>query len=180
MLKFFARRNVKSWAKRYDYDAAYMEAMLDADLGAFVKFSMITAPALHEGPAAADAYFAAKIQGALVEDCGPCTQLVVNMAREAGVANDVIAAVLEDRLDDAGADAALGARFAKAVFAHDLEADAYREEIVKRWGEKGLIAITMGMSIGRVFPTVKRGLGYAHACHRIDVGGRDVAVVKAA
>ena len=41
-----------------------------------------------------EASFAAKITGALAEDCGPCTQLVVDMALEAGMAKDQIEAVL--------------------------------------------------------------------------------------
>ena len=50
--------------------------------------------AAHREAVPIDASFAAKIVGALAEDCGPCTQLVVDMALEAGMAKDQIEAVL--------------------------------------------------------------------------------------
>ena len=67
-----------------------MEMMLDQAPTAFFKFARIFGIARYHGVVPADAMFAAKITGALHEDCGPCTQLVVDMALEAGMPSDQI------------------------------------------------------------------------------------------
>lgn len=71
------------------------------------------------------------------EDCGPCTQLNVTMALRDGVDGKQLAAVLAGDEATMSSDVALAVRFARAALAHDLEADGYREEIVRRWGAKG-------------------------------------------
>jgi len=58
--------------------------------------------------------------------------------------------------------------------------DEHRDAIRARWGEKGLIDLTLALQMGRMFPMVKSGLGYAKECRRVTVGGRSVDVVKQA
>ena len=75
-------------------------------------------------------------------DCGPCTQLGVGMALRAGVLRPTIAAVVEGRRGGDVAGVALAVRFARAVLARDGdEADALREEIMRRWGPRAVLAL---------------------------------------
>ena len=100
MRKFIARRMLRATAKRYGYDASYLEMMLNKSPAAFFKFAPVMKASAHREVVPVEASFAAKITGAMAEDCGPCTQLTVDMALEAGMAKDQIEAVLRR---DAGA-----------------------------------------------------------------------------
>ena len=80
MRKFIARRMLRAFSKRYGYDASYMEMMLKESPGAFFKFVPVMKAAAHREVVPLEAAFAAKITGAVAEDCGPCTQLTVDMA----------------------------------------------------------------------------------------------------
>jgi hypothetical protein len=74
-------------------------------------------------------------------------------------------------------DAALGFRFAKSVLERDIAAgDRLRDEVVSRWGRKGLVSLALTIAASRVFPAVKYALGHGHACVRVRVGGVDANV----
>jgi hypothetical protein len=93
------------------------------------------------------------------------------MALAGGVPASTVSAVLAGDEAAMGEEAALGYRFVKAVLAHDGAADGLREEIVRRWGEKGLTALALQLTAARMYPTLKYGLGYGHACVRVTVAG---------
>jgi len=180
MRKSIARAFLKTMGAHYDYDVSYMLALLDTSPAAYAKFEKLFALARHRESAPQEAVFAAKLVGALYEDCGPCTQLVVNMAREARVAGDQVAAVLTRRTEAMSGDTALGFRFADAILRRAPEEDEVRDAVRTQWGDKGVIDLTLALQIGRVFPMLKAGLGYAKECRRVRVDGRDIDVVKRA
>jgi hypothetical protein len=181
MRSWIARRTLRAFAKRYGYDVSYLLMMLNHSPAAFFKFAPVMKAAAHREAVPIDASFTAKIVGALAEDCGPCTQLVVDMALEAGMPRDQIEAVL--RRDPRAMNEAtlLGFRFADAVVRRAAEAeDEFRDAVRAQWGPKGVIDLTLALQMGRMFPMVKAGLGYARECRRVAVGGNNVDVVKQA
>lgn len=180
MLRFLAEKALERFSRRYDYDVSYMRAMLAISPGAFMKFANVTKLAMHRESAPAEAVYAAKLVGALFEDCGPCTQLVVNIAREAGVDSAQIEAVLRRELDAMSPDTALGFRFAEAIVLRLPNDDEIRDAVRMAWGEKGVIDLTLALQVGRLFPMIKSGLGYAKECRRVRIGDRPVDVVKRA
>ena len=56
----------------------------------------------------------------------------------------------------------------------------FRDAVKAQWGQKGVIDLTMALQLGRMFPMVKAGLGYAKECRRVTVSGHNVDVVKQA
>jgi hypothetical protein len=48
------------------------------------------------------------------------------------------------------------------------------------WGEKGVIDLTFSLQLGRMFPMVKAGLGFAKECRRVTVGDKAVDVAPLA
>jgi hypothetical protein len=180
MLGFFVRRALDAFSARYDYDVGYMRAIHAASPRGFMRFARVSALAMHREAAPKAAWYAAKLVGALAEDCGPCTQLVVNMAREAGVDPAQIEAVLRRDANAMSADTALGFRFAEAVALKLPGAEEAREAVRAQWGEKGLIDLAFALQIGRMFPMVKDALGFAKECRRVEVGGRPIDVVRRA
>ena len=180
MRSFIARRMLRAYSKRYGYDTSYLEMMLKQSPTSFFKFAGAMKAAACREVAPVEACFAAKLTGALAEDCGPCAQLVADMAIEAGMAEQQVAAVLRRDLDAMSADTALGFRFADAIVQRSTEDDACRDAVRARWGEKGVIDLAMALQIGRIFPMMKLALGYARECRRVTVAGHQIDVIKQA
>ena len=44
-----------------------------------------------------------------------------------------------------------------------------RERVRERYGEEGLVELALGIAAARVFPVVKRALGYATSCALVKV-----------
>jgi hypothetical protein len=180
MRKFIVRRMLRAFARRYGYDTSYLEMMLTESPTAFFKFAPVMKAAAHREVVPVEAAFAAKISGALAEDCGPCTQLTVDMALEAGMAKDQIEAVLRRDVGAMHEATALGFRFADAIVHHSADDEVRRDAVRTRWGEKGVIDLSMALQMGRLFPMVKLALGYAKECRRVTVAGDQVDVIKQA
>ena len=175
MFKTLLKRQIKAFENHYDYDMAYAYRMLRASTGAFLRFALFSRAAqLRQGVPAAP-WFAARIAAALYEDCGPCTQLVVSMAEEAGVDGKFLRAIVAGDEADLDADTRLGLRFAQAVLTRAPDCAALHDEVARRWGERGVVSLALIIANTRVFPTLKRALGYAHACSRVEVGGQSIA-----
>src|SRR5580704_13947960 len=115
MRKFIARRMLRAFSTRYGYDTSYTEMVLRESPAAFFKLAPLMKASDHREVIPVETSFAAKLTGALAEDCGPCTQLCVDMALEAGMARDQIEAVLRRDLKAMTPDVALGFQFADAI-----------------------------------------------------------------
>lgn len=180
MLKALLGGQIGRLEKTWNYDAGYMRFLLAASPVAFLKFGIV--PSLVDRKAAPGAALAAAgIVGTLAEDCGPCTQISVDMAAAGGVKADVLRAILAGDEAAMGPDAALAWRFARASLARDMEAcDPLREEIVRHWGDKGLAAVSLALMTARMYPTLKYALGYGKACSKIVVAGQPVAPLAVA
>ncbi len=180
MRSWIARRMLRATNKRYGYDTGYLELMLKESPSAFFKFAALDKAANHREMVPLDASFTAKLVGVMAENCGPCTQLVVDMALKAGMPEDQIKAVLcrdTRAMNDA---TVLAFRFADAAVRRLANDDEYRDAVRAEWGEKGVIDLTMTLQISRMFPMVKAALGYAKECRRVTVGGHNVEISKQA
>ena len=170
MLKWFIRRQLAAFEKAFDYDATYMHEMLETSLLGFRRYAPVAKMAAYREDVPLDMWYAAKIVALLAEDCGPCTQLTADMAQREGVPQAVLRAILAGDEQAMGENAALGVHFARAVLAHDPRADALREQIASRWGERAVLSLALGIAASRVFPTVKYALGHGKACSRVRIG----------
>ena len=180
MRSWIARRMLRATAKRYGYDTSYLDLMLSESPAAFFKFASLMKASSHREVVPVEASFAAKIVGALAEDCGPCTQLCVDMALEAGMPRDQIEAVLRRDPRAMHDTTRLAFRFADAVVRRSADDEEFRDAVRAQWGPKGVIDLTMALQMGRMFPMMKAGLGYAKECRRVTVDGHHVDVIKQA
>jgi hypothetical protein len=153
-----------------------MRDLLAASPATFLKFSVLSGlTPRRDAPAAALA--AAGIAATLREDCGPCTQIGVDIAERGGVPAPVLRAILAGDTAAMGETAALAWRFAQASLNRDMEsADPIRDEIVRRWGQKALVAVSLAIVTGRMYPTLKYALGHGRTCQRIVVAGESAPV----
>jgi hypothetical protein len=176
MLRYFLNRTITAFERRWNYDASYMRELLAFSPWAFIKFGLVTS--LGRGPEAPPAAVAAVgLVGTLTEDCGPCVQIGVDMALAHGLPRETLQAILAGDVAAMGPDAALGYAFARASLARNLEeADTAREEIIRRWGQRGLTALSLTLMTSRTYPTLKYALGHGRACSRVEVAGAPAPV----
>jgi len=179
MIKWFLRRRIAAFERNWNYDASYLRAVLDADPRALVMFGRAAALGQYRKDVPRAAQAAAGIVAVMSEDCGPCTQIGIDMAQRAGVDPAVLRAIVARDFAAMPFDVALAARFAEASLRHAPEADDLREEVVRRFGRRGLVSLAFAMVAARLYPTLKYALGYGHACTRVTIGGETRPVLRA-
>ncbi len=171
MLRALFAAYITRMERDWNYDASYMREVLATSPWTFLKFAVVTT-VVPRRSAPAEAVAAAGLVGTLAEACGPCTQISLDMAARAGVKPEMLRGILAGDEAAMGADAALAYRFARASLARDLErADAERDEIVRRWGQRGLVAVALALTTARMYPTLKYALGHGRSCSRVLVAG---------
>lgn len=180
MIRARLHGRIRKLERAYGYDASYLHEILDVSLAAFFKFALFQVMSGHRDRVPADASFAARLAAALSEDCGPCTQLVVDMALESGVAPGKLAALLRGDLDQAGAEAALGFRYGIAVAHNTADAQPLSEEVERKFGKAALVSMAYAVASARVYPALKRGLGHGAACTKIQVADDSIIIRQAA
>ena len=169
------------WSKSQigDVEMDYAYHLRDVAPGRLWRFSMIKVVEGGRKFTPPGVYHAAGMAAAMVEDCGPCVQIHVNLALKDGVDAEVLRALAARRLDKVPADVALGFSFGDAV-AHGVMADEWRDQIRTKWGEQAVIELAFTIATARFYPAVKRGMGYAHTCERVVIDNRATATAKAA
>lgn len=170
MLKQLVARMIRSQEKATGESADYLRDLYTASPGGFWRFVMFLPMARQQGALPRPAAVAARIAAIHAEDCGPCLQTVVNMSLAAGASRELLAAAVAGDLDAMGHEARLAYEFADAIVHRDPRAEELRPEIEALWGKQGISELALAIASTRVFPTIKRTMGYAQACHRVTIG----------
>jgi len=178
MIKWFLRRWIDKFERTWSYDASYVREVLDADPRALMAFSKVTGIGSYRKDVPLAVHCAAGIVGVMSEDCGPCTQLAIDMAQRAGVDPEILRAVVARDLRGMPEDVALAVRFAETTLRHAPEADDLRQEVVRRFGKRGLVSLAFAMTAARLYPTLKYAMGHGRACTRLTIGGETRPVVR--
>jgi hypothetical protein len=179
-------RRVRAFENAFSYDAAYLHEMLDISMAAFMCFAKIEKLARYREQVPIEAWYAAKLTAAMHEDCGPCTQLVVDMAIAEGMSAAQLTALVDGDTHAMNDAVALGYRFAKATLARDIDATDLRAQIHARWGARAVVSLALAIAGARVFPTVKYAMGHGQSCSRIRISDRQhdvpprIAAIEAA
>lgn len=169
MLKHFFNKRLDSMSQRYEYDVRYMKEIIQEDTGAFMKFMGFQIMATHTGNLPKEIACAARLTTIMWDDCGSCSQLIVDMALEENVRPDVIKSIINKDFNHLESTTALVVRYTELVLSHAPQADELREDILDQWGMRGLIAIGFCISTTRVYPALKYALGYGKACCQIQL-----------
>jgi len=168
MFTWLADKSITAFENHYGYDATYMHNLLETAPGAYRRFSKVIPMATHQNKIPADAFYIAKIAAMLSEDCGSCLQLAVKMALEARIARVVIQAALDGggelppHLYDVY-------NFAMAVAQNKPLDDALAARVKHRYGPEGVAELALGIAGARIFPTIKRALGYNKSCSMVRI-----------
>jgi hypothetical protein len=178
MLKWFLRRQIAAFERTWNYDASYIREMIDADPRAMMVFGKVQGLSQYRKDVPLAAYCAAGLVAVMAEDCGPCTQLGIDMAQREGVDAAILRAIVARDYAAMPEEVALAVRFTEATLRHAPEADDLREDVLRRWGKRGLISLAFSMLSARVYPTLKYALGHGRACTRLVIGGEARLVLR--
>jgi hypothetical protein len=170
MIGFFARRIIDLMERRLGSDMSYLRALQAASPRGFSRFLKATALARHREAVPIAASHAARLTSLAFEDCGPCVQIGVDQARAAGMTDAAIRAVLSAEPALMCEDVALAHRFARSMLSRSPDLDDLREAVRSRWGDAGVVDLTLATQGSRLFPMLKLGLGYARSCSQVKVG----------
>lgn len=179
MLKWLLHKSLDRFERKFQYDASYMHDITEKSLGAGLRLTALPFISQFKGPYP-DVWAGALLASTLEGDCGPCAQLVVDTALEAGVSADKLYACTTRDFERAGA-AGLGFQFAEASIQGREETDTLRDEIIRQFGDEALFAAAFAAATGRAYPVLKRAVGHGAACHTLHIGHlSDISVRKAA
>ena len=178
MIKWFLRRQIAAFERTWNYDASYMHEVVDVDPRAMLAFGKLQAISSYRKDVPPAAYFAVGIVALMGEDCGPCTQLAIDMAQQGGVDPAVLRAIVTRDFKAMPGEVALAVRFTEATLRHAPEADELREGVVRQFGKRGLIALIFAMLAARMYPTLKYALGHGRACTRLAIGGEKIPLLR--
>lgn len=159
---FSAMREIEAFETRYGYDATYMKEMLEAAPEAYRVFGGFLPMAQFRSEANPEVYFTAGLTAFREVDCGPCLQLAVRKAREAGVDAALIREILggeslPDPLETVR-------QFARSILRGTLDCEDLRAQLVKRLGAAAVVELALAVASAQVFPVVKRAMGHYRSC----------------
>lgn len=141
----------------------YIGDLSDAGGFAVEKFQHAMVLSGHYFHAPKDMVHLARLGSARAEDCGPCVEIVRGFALADRMDPDRLQNALVGNPDNAHD--ALAFEFGGAVSSGDVARAAdLGEEIEAKYGRKVRTELALAAASGRLFPAIKRGLGYASAC----------------
>ncbi|PWR19686.1 hypothetical protein [Zavarzinia compransoris] len=169
MLRWLYARLIDRSERRLGQSADWLRDILDSSPAGFRKFGLFMALAGHRAHAPAALWHLSRIAADQTEDCGPCVQIAVDAALAAGVDPGLLRAAVARRPEAMGDLESLTYRFAAAVAAGGDEAEELRQALEARLGRAAMADLAIAIATARVFPALKRGLGHARSCRRVEV-----------
>lgn len=117
----------------------------------------------------ADAWYAAQLVTLQHEDCGPCLQIGVNLARKDGVEASLIENILNGTWAALTPQLRTVCQFTKDAVTDRIASDELRQRIIDQYGEKELIELAFAIAAAAIPPTVKRVLGFSRSCAAVEI-----------
>lgn len=168
MIKSILHRQLRRFEQRFRVPLEYAHHIVDTSVPAFLALTKVMGFARYRRKLPVEAFSVAAIVATRHEDCGACLQITVNEARRAGVAKELIDHVLAWNPHRLPTDLNSVYKYTKAVLEGGDEAEL-RESLRGRYGEEGMIELAYAIASARMFPTIKRTLGYARTCELVKV-----------
>ena len=142
----------------------YLRYVLRTSQPAFFNYMKVISAARFRKQMPLSAWHASAILASMHERCGNCAQIELNLAEAAGVSREILIAVIEGRISALPDDVRDSVLFTKAVLAQNAEQDDLRRRIVERFGDAGLVELSLRLAISRMLPVMTRALGFSETC----------------
>jgi alkylhydroperoxidase family enzyme len=169
MLGFIVKRKIRAKEKQLGVSMDYAVEMYETAPDAFWAFSKAIAAAEYRSKIPPAPYHVARLVATRHADCGPCVQIVVNMAKADGVEAAVLKAALGGKVEELPESLRDVYRFAQAVVTASGDENEYRDRLRKVFGDEAVVELALAIAMSQVFPTLKRGLGHAKSCSVVKV-----------
>jgi hypothetical protein len=175
MIRFLLGKVIDRGEVHFGEPFDYLRFILRASVRAFLAFARLTGVSRYHRALPLGPFHAVRITAARFEDCGPCVQTTVNVAKKDGLGPEILRALVAGRPEDLPEELADTLRFVDKVLRKTYDEGELREKIRARYGARGdeaLCEIALVLSSARAFPVTKRVLGYATSCAaaQIDTG----------
>ena len=163
-----AEQKLKAFGAAFDYDVNYLLEVSESSPGAFSAFSAAQPMSEYRDRLSVDAHFVARIVTMQTEDCGPCAQLNLQMAIQAGVERKLLETLLYNpeglpSLLAAVRNHVLGVVGQGGV---DLEKG---DELRRMLGEAAFAELAICIAGSRIYPTLKRAMLAGQTCLKLDL-----------
>lgn len=162
MLAKLAHFLIRRAEKRLGVGLDYTHEIADTNFGLLTRYNRLFGFLDPNRHVPAEAYHTARLRGALAADCGTCVEAEINLARHAGLNDNLIRAIVSG--GDLPASLAPVATLADAVTRDRADAVEARAAIVQSWGKSGLIELGYAMNGAALLPGIKRAMGHATTC----------------
>lgn len=169
MFGFLVRWGIRSAEKKTGEPLDYLRDLYAHAPGTFWQFTKVAKAAGYRNKIPAPAFHVARIVAVRIQDCGPCVQTCVNLAKADGVDPAVLKAALAR--DFAALPETLRdvAQFADAVTTNTGDPDALRDRLTAVFGKEGVAELALALALCQTFPILKRALGHAKSCSVVQV-----------
>ena len=145
----------------------YLRHIVRTSLPSFFRFAKVAGMANGRKVLPLEPFHVARLVGTRDADCGTCLQIELNLARQAGLSEAILAAVIDEQPEALSPELEEVYRFTRSVVVADGGEQALRESLRARYGDAGLVELALAIAGCRVFPVVKRTLGYATSCSNV-------------
>lgn len=170
MLKTFIEKMLRKQEEVTGESVDYLRDLHAAAPGALWRFVCFLPMSRFRKSLPLEAQAVARIAAVHAEDCGPCLQTVVNLMTVAGVAPQTLRAAVTRDLAAMDERTRTVFEFAEAIVNRDIHSEELRPLIEGWWGKAAMADLALAIASTRVFPTVKRVMGYGQACSRVTIG----------
>lgn len=158
---------LRGFERRYDYSMAYARDLFDASPKAFFQYAKLLDMAGFAQNCSPAMLTAVRFAATRQEDCGPCSQLMLDMGQEAGVPDAALQALIAGDERAMPDDMLLAWRYAQAALRHDADLPLLAEALRERHGPRALASLALALVSARSFPTLKYALGQGQSCQRL-------------
>lgn len=164
VIRWLIEKRLRAVEHEQGVSLAYLRHILRVSPPHFLKFMKMMPLARFRHALPPEAYHIARIVTASHEDCGTCLQMELHLAKQAGVSTAVIHTVVDENPYTLSPDLAEVYFFAEAVATCNGAEDEFREAVLRRYGEIGLVELSLAIAVCRMFPTVLHAMGYVAPC----------------
>lgn len=160
---------IRESERRLGVSLDYLREIANAAPKTWERLALLQAiQSRHQGDLAAASHLA-QLGAVLVDDCGDCVQIHLNLARKDGVPASLLSAALAGQDDQLDPRFAAALRFGRAIARHDPAVDEHRVALESAFGRPTTIALAFEAAAARFYPSFKRGLGVARSCQLVKV-----------
>lgn len=164
MIRWFISNRLNAAEKKIGVSLEYLREMLATAPPIFFKFLKLKPLATHRRVLPPSVLHVARIVATRHHDCGACVQMAVNHALQEGLSPELLQLVLDQHVELLPEALAAAYGFAESVVTRDGEDEEWRERVRRQFGDEGVVELSLAVAVSAVFPTMKRGMGYAASC----------------